>query len=477
MGLSKMLQYGFLVFVFLLPFQTVFLLREPFEYGEKWQYGTIGVYAIDILLVTLLAFIFIKWLRDCSKKYQVSRISYAVSRITRHLSLILLLVWAGISVFWAPDHLLAGYFFLKLLLGAGLFFVTRSFDPSVIKKVVFTLLLAGVLQSGIGIAQFLSQQSFESTVLGMSAHEAWQAGSSVLKIDGEPASPSLGGRFLRAYGTFPHPNMLGGFLAVIFVSGMAYLVLGIKELEKKEGSKYHLSLILHPLSFLILYLSSLIIILLGLILTFSRTAWMGAGLGIGALFLWSFFSSDTRKLRPWFSSLPLAMLGVLACAGIVFVSVLQAQIFPRFDRATIAREGSVSERVLSLYDAKTVMDATPLLFGTGAGNFTETLLRLEGSRPVWTLQPVHNVVVLILAEIGAIGLFLWFLFLGTIFVSWKKYLTSQRKESVRVIFGIALVVLLPSLFLDHWLWTSHFGLFFVFLFLGLSQSKNESGIN
>ncbi len=70
----------------------------------------------------------------------------------------------------------------------------------------------------------------------------------------------------------------------------------------------------------------------------------------------------------------------------------------------------MSERVQSFYDAKTVMDATPLFFGTGAGNFTARLLWLEGERPVWTLQPVHNVFVLIFAELGVIGLFLFLLF-------------------------------------------------------------------
>ncbi len=476
MDRSKISHYGLLLFAFLLPFQTVFLWREPLIGGEKWQYGTIGVYAIDILLVIFFIFVFTKWLRDCRRKYQVSRISYAVSYITHHSSLILFLVWVGLSVIWASDQVLALSFFVNLLLASLIFLVASRGNGLTMRKMVFVLLAAGVLQSGIGIAQFLSQQSWGSTLLGMSAHETWQAGSSVLKIDGEPASPSLGGRILRAYGTFPHPNMLGGFLAVVFVSGIAYLVLGRNEIGKEEGSRYPLSLISYPLSS-ILYLSSLIIILLGLMLTFSRTAWLGAGLGIVTLFLWSFFFSDTRKLRPWFSGLPLKTLGILVGAGIVFVSVLHAQIFPRFDRATIAHEGSVSERVQSLYDAKTVMDATSLFFGTGAGNFTERLLWLERERPVWTLQPVHNVVVLILAEIGVIGLFLWFLFLGTVLLSWKKYLISKRQESVQVIFGIALLVLIPSLLLDHWLWSSHFGIFFVFLLLGLSQSKNEISVN
>lgn len=44
-------RYSFVFFVLLLPLQTVYLLREPMIGGEKWQYGTIGVYATDLLIV------------------------------------------------------------------------------------------------------------------------------------------------------------------------------------------------------------------------------------------------------------------------------------------------------------------------------------------------------------------------------------------------------------------------------------------
>jgi len=34
-----------------------------------------------------------------------------------------------------------------------------------------------------------------------------------------------------------------------------------------------------------------------------------------------------------------------------------------------------------------------------------------------------------------------------------------------------LFALLPSLFLDHWLWSSHFGILFFFLLLGFAARK------
>ncbi len=430
MSLNKLSEYGFFLFLFLLPFQTVFLLRDPFIDGEKWQYGMIGVYAIDIVLAIMLGLVLVRWLQ--SIKYKVSGIQYGATEMT----LMILMAWSGLSIFWANDQVLSLYFFVKILLGAGLFFVVRSLDASLFKKVIFVLLLAGIIQSSIGIGQFLYQHSPASTWLGMSAHEASQAGSSVLKIDG--------GRFLRAYGTFPHPNLLGGFLGAVLMLGSMYYVSSIRY-EKSWKC----------LGEIVFTLSGLLVVSFGLILTFSRTAWLGAGLGIVAIGLYAFRQEDS-----WIRGRFLKIFLALGLASLVFGSVLYEQISPRFDTVTIEREGSVSERVASLQDAKASIAEQPII-GVGAGNFTAEIMQLQPERPVWSIQPAHNVFMLVWSELGLIGLILFGLFLFQV-------VTQSNKN---VIFGIALLALVPSLFFDHWLWTSHFGLLFLFLLLGLSENK------
>lgn len=156
MSQNKLTEYCFLIFLFLLPFQTVFLLREPFIDGEKWQYGTIGIYAVDILLLFLL----VMWSAGRCSEWR-TRIPDILSQKTVVL-LALFVLWAGLSVFWATDSLLAFSFFLKLLLAAGLFLFLRSWNELSLRKVVFVLLAAGVLQSGIGITQFLTQETASS---------------------------------------------------------------------------------------------------------------------------------------------------------------------------------------------------------------------------------------------------------------------------------------------------------------------------
>ncbi len=477
MNLKTSFQYLFLVFVFLLPLQTAYLLREPFVNGVKWEYGIVGAYATDILLLFIIILSVIPGLtRNLGGWISGSRVPPEAGKQfgMTNLCLALFVLWTGLSILWAGDQGLASYFFVKLLLVGGLFLVVKSWEKLDFKKVVFVLIAAGVLQSGIGIAQFLSQQSIDSSILGMSAHEASQAGSSVLKIDS--------GRFLRAYGTFPHPNVLGGFLVVILVFCISYYVFCITckkdtvplSVIPTESASGGISKDLDPSALLgmtierLILLAGSIIIFLGLILTFSRSAWLGVGIAILAYYVFCIRYQVWEIQMRFFK-----VLAALGLASLVFGFLLHDQIFPRFDRATIEWEGSVTERIVSLQDARRIIAEHPLI-GIGAGNFTAEIIEKGemgakgemGSRPVWSIQPAHNVFVLVLSELGIVGLVLFILFLGS--VIWQFY---KGPSFSRLIFSIAILTLIPSLFLDHWLWSSHFGLLFFFLLLGFTSRR------
>jgi O-antigen ligase len=508
MGFQKLSKYSFFAFLFFLPFQTVLLLREPMIGGEKWQYGTIGLYGVDILLLAALVFHLSSRAqsRDLHMKWRIPRLADSLG-MTEGI-LILFLLWVGASVFWATDTVLAGYFFAKLLLGAGCSSL-RSLDDTGVGMAVKVLLAAAVIQVLIGIGQFLYQTAPASTLLGMSAHEAWTAGTSVLKLED--------GRFLRAYGSFPHPNILGGFLAVMLISGISYLVSGVADRQTAaknvipsvaEGSQQRKSKIPRLADSLEMtikrsvLIAGLLIILLVLILTFSRAAWLGVAMGIAAYCVSRirYYASEKKHMefggniisRPWnYVTGVQRVSGVLLAVGMaaaVFVFVLRDQVFPRFDAATIEREGSVSERMVVLQDAKALIIEHPF-FGVGAGNFTVAVMENEPSRPIWSIQPAHNVFVLVLAELGAVGLVLFVLFVFSIVRqsvipsvvegsscaredSSTRRLAWNDNQNQFIIFAIAFLVLLPSLLLDHWLWSSHFGLLFFFLLAGFVARKH-----
>jgi len=435
MNRSQFYSFFFYTFLFLLPFQTVYLLREPYIQGIKWQYGTIGIFVVDIFLIGMLGFF--SWKKSLNDLR---------TRKRGDGFLFLLLLWSYLSIFWSEDKILAFFFSFQLSLAVWLYLVVRSSKKIDIKKSIFVLLVVGVLQSGIGITQFLTQRSIESSFLGMTAYQVSEAGSSVLKIDA--------GRFLRAYGTFSHPNILGVFLVVILLLGVGYYV---RHLDYKKAWKT-----VWEIFFL---LSSIIFLFLGSILTFSRMAWIGGILGFCILSLSVLYSREHIVWQKFFK-----ILLLFGGVSIVFGTLLAEQIFPRFDSQVIAREGSVTERLQSVHDAQLLLKNGNIIFGTGAGNFTARMFTLDLKRPVWSIQPVHNVPLLVVSELGIVGLFLFLGFLLSVCTQVFSMLDTAR---LSFIFLGAFCAVIPSFFFDHFLWSSHFGILFFFLFLGLIQREQE----
>jgi O-antigen ligase len=471
----------FLSFLFLLPLQTVYLWREPIMGGEKWQYGTIGIYMTDLVLILIFGCYCVEYLarqwrrrniegprrlrarlagtqkplfvmpftceQTAKKKALLAFQSVKQLLWKRSIFGIGFLFWAGLAIGWASDQVLAGYFFVKLLLATGAFFVARRLDARAVGWVVSLLFFGAVLQSLLGIGQFLAQSSFASTWLGMSGYEAWQAGASVLKNES--------GRWLRAYGTFPHPNILGGYLGVVLVLGVGYFsrrLLGVKAR--------------------LLFWAGALVTLLGLLLTFSRTAWFGTLVGmlvLALLPLWPLLAQSSWNLallKRVGETLMVRVLVMFCMATLIFSWVLHETVLPRFESRIIESEHSVSERVQSLEDAGGVIREKNSWLGVGGGNFTAALIQGEPERPLWSIQPVHNVFVLVLVELGVVGAVLFLLFLFSFVSSALK----ERDGISLAVFG----VLFLSLCFDHWLWSSHFGLLFLFLGLGLMQSGRST---
>ncbi len=415
----------FFGFLFFLPIQTVFLVREPFISGEKWQYGVIGIYATDILLSAALIVFFAS--RICSSPEFSWRKFPGRERFPEKM-LLIFLGWAGLSVFWASDTILAAYFFLKLLLACGVFFLARSLDEKEAGRGIMILAAAALLQAGLAGWQFLSQTSFASTLLGMSAHESWVAGTSVLKNES--------GRWLRGYGTLPHPNILGGF-----IGAMLALTLGSRYFRLTAGT---------------LLLAA--ILFSGLVFTFSRSAWLGVVMALFFLFLSLRRRKEGKKERE---------LGVifafLLVVGMGLFLLVPETIAPRFESEALSRERSISDRIASFVDAKSLVASHPV-FGVGIGGFTASVIQGgDPARPIWSIQPAHNVFLLVFAELGIIGLGFFVFFLLLLL----KDLIRTRKEAGKNMAAFAVIALFPSMLLDHWLLTSHFGLFLLFFLFGL----------
>jgi O-antigen ligase len=116
------------------------------------------------------------------------------------------------------------------------------------KPVLVAFLLGLIIPIALGWFQVLTGGSSESTLLGIADKDAQTLGVAVVETDD--------GRTLRAYGTFPHPNIFGGYLAVG--------VIALAWLTRFAKSKREIALMLVGSA------------VLGstLIVTFSRSAWL-----------------------------------------------------------------------------------------------------------------------------------------------------------------------------------------------------------
>ena len=199
--IQKIIEYGLYALVFLLPIQTRWIIKAGEINGGYSEYGTISLYGTDILLSVLLSLFVVYKL--CQRQ-QVTSYKLQVTRIWWMIAGLELFIF--ISIFFAPDKVLAVYRYGVFLLGVGLFWLVVSayYDRL---KLAYAFLGGVMFQAGLGIWQFFSQSSFASKWLGLAAHDPAELGTSVVEtLDG--------GRWLRAYGGLDHPNVLGGLVVI-----------------------------------------------------------------------------------------------------------------------------------------------------------------------------------------------------------------------------------------------------------------------
>lgn len=424
MKLEKFLEWLLCGFLFLLPWQTIYIFQERFLGTTKIESWTQGFYATEILLWVIVG-VFMGWFwrEKKLKKIEIEKFSFSKDRIFV-LSVLVFLLYIFSSIFWAFDKSLALQQSLRIMEMFLVFFIFWLSPPAGglnFEKAVKWLLYGSILPCILGIGQFLMQADFAFKWLGLSSHPAWQAGTSIISSD------SIG-RWLRAYGPFAHPNIFGGYIVVVFV---------LSQFLKNRKFLF---------TFYFLLLSSLFF-------TFSRSAWLTAFV----LLIYFFgYYKDTRKLILK-SLLPVLILFIL------FFPLVQT----RFSNESISEVRSTTERVSGYKEAWQIFKANPI-FGVGAGNYTLAVYNLNSNLQAWEIQPVHNVGVLFLVESGVVGLIL---FLCVLVVFFKYQITDNRYQILnkdnRIVFMLSVICYLLLGFFDHYLYSSYTGLVLSGVFFGL----------
>lgn len=426
-------QYFLASFLFLLPWQTIWITQEQFLNGVKWQYGTLGFFATEILLWGSIISFMICFIKEKILKTGSLHANFTFSKDRIFIfSVLLFIVYAFASLLWSPDRLLAEQQALHIMEAFLLFFIlVGSFLD--FKKLAQYFIAGAILQSIFGIYQFLTQSTFVFKWLGLVSHPVAEAGTSVIVGD-------TFGRVMRSYGSFSHPNVFGGYLVVsIILTVLLYL----KEPVKSTFGK-------------IFQMSILGIQVAALFFTFSRSAWIVTGLFFCGIFLFSVKNKFIYKTQILKLSL---FVGILS----IFLTVTYwPLVYVRVARGSSHEIQSVDERIFGYREGFQIWKTSPL-FGVGAGNYTRVLYQQNPNRPGWEYQPVHNVPLLFLAEFGIVACIL---FLGII-VSFWRFALQNSLQKYRSIFFVAIFFIL-SLF-DHYFYSSYtglllFGIFFAAIF-------------
>ena len=108
--------------------------------------------------------------------------------------------------------------------------------------------------------------------------------------------------------------------------------------------------------------------------------------------------------------------------------------------------------------------------GVGIGNYTLMVWQeINNQLPGYAYQPVHNIYLLVFAEIGVFGALVFGVIL--ILLLWNL---SRRKLSLEAMIVLLcwISVLIISLF-DHYFWTLYFGIIVFWLILALNLKMIE----
>ena len=328
------------------------------------------------------------------------------------LELILLLLWGIFQYILLKEEVsLLGIFRISLYLFCFRI-VLENLKIKGDRKILITTYVLVCIEFTIALLQFLKGGSIGLSFLGESVFSSGMKGSSFLDINGN--------LYIRGYGTFPHPNILAGWFL------MSLVILW------NEKRKY-----LFP-----------VIASLGIVLTFSR---------IGIFLMACFWILNVFEY--------LKEKGNLRVFS--FIGILRGRILNLFNGGDSALEDRIN-----LFKESFRIFKDNWFTGTGYNYFVK---EMEDNLPrtangVLLNQPVHNVFMLSLCELGIPGTIL-------LFISyWKTFL--KKKIDIKDLKNIYIFICLICIgMVDHYLFSLPQGLMIGMIMLYFLEDRNgESGI-
>ncbi|MCX6726901.1 MAG: O-antigen ligase family protein [Candidatus Shapirobacteria bacterium] len=244
--------------------------------------------------------------------------------------------------------------------------------------------LAQIINNGSlqGIFYWLGERRFSLTTVGI-AQMSW-----------------LGESIVRAYGTFSHPNSLAGFLLLVWYWWQGQNPSALRAAPLDKGAT-------KEVWYWMVWWTGL----MGIIISGSRIVWL---LTLGLLVIkWG---------KSWWKYGIIVAGVVMMILGVVGDNYRIADFVGGWDTASLSKRWTLN------VEAITMIKNHPL-FGVGAGNMVVQEFR-------WR-QPVHNIFLLVIAELGMIPVVI-------LFFNLPKFLFNKRD------FILVLAIILITGMVDHY---------------------------
>lgn len=370
-----------LILILPLARHWILLKRPPFDVYYEFT-STIFYLSDAATLLLLAASALWLWREKPSTEWGAAVVT---------LPLMLLPVLALGTTPWAGDPELAAYFAGRLVALSAVYLAIVALRPPR-WAVQFGLATSAILQAAVAVAQFIIQDDLGWQWLGEIKLSPTPGLASILTAGDEV--------WLRGYGLTPHPNILGGVLMVML------LTLSISYLKSRGRWRA-------------VWLAILMIGGVGLVVSFSRAAWLGGAAGGMVLLL------GVLGRRPWRQQYARAILvpiivGLLVLSGFAFArrDLFIARLRPP---ETYTASRSLDERRVLADVSLDLIRRFPAT-GIGAGNFSTAVAPLVEDAPATTPQPVHNLPLLVSAELGVAGGALWmWLMVAPPILAWRQF--------------------------------------------------------
>lgn len=401
------------LFFVILPWQTRWIYRaSPIHPDAEW--GRLSLYASELLLGVLLvwAIAHAVWLW---RRGQLPWQPFTRERLWLVGALAVIVYGAARS--WFTVDPAAGFQHTWWILEAILvvIFLRTGWFPW---RAAITGLLIGLsIAALLGVYQAVGQYAPGNKWLGLAEHRPEWGGSSVVE--------NTDGRFLRAYGSFPHPNVFGGYLVLAL-----FVILTVLDSSARS---------LRMTSYMLTALFSI-----ALALSFSRGAWIAWLVAMGVVLY------ERRR----------AVVLQAALSAITIAAIL-VTLWPvtvtRFIADARLEQRAIDERVMSVRDGFEMWKTAPW-FGVGPTQYMNTFYVQHPDTPWWQLAPPHNVGIAILVEYGAVGTLL---LIGALILFGWHFIQKGRYR--------AALLFLPLLALaqfDHYPWSLYSGVMLVALYVG-----------